>query len=314
VPAYPKIELLPPEQARAITRYRFGLVGTRPRGVPKITMTGPHRYMYARWTNFDRWFLFRFKSDRRLRPADVWRRVPSWDHGFYTPWDLAAEMLKRWHDAPPQPLPPRPPPAGKSYSGIRHVAVMAQDTDGVILSVGPGMVAAFTADPAYDDWASSGRVQAHVSAGHVIAAWCNPSQVSVQRLRDFGARIGARHLIGQCETAGEFDDSMAGGLTTQVGNLSSLRDDQLEVIRSRADVHIANEDYWNVQPWLVPNWRGLPVTSCPAVYGGSETPSHRYWPLREYEAAGRLVPGAWVYQPGMTADDAAVYARLVARG
>jgi len=299
-------------QFRELTRYRYGLRKTRPAGVPKLgPRNGPYKYVYDRWANFDKWFLWRYKGDRRLRPGDVWKRVPAWEVG-YSPWNLAGELLKTFHDSPPQPPPGSTTPDPHAYNGLKCVAVMAQETDGPILKAPRGTVAAFTADPAYAGWASSDRVQAHVNAGHPIAAWCNPSQISVGHLREFGKQIGAQHLIGQCETAGEFDDSVANGLTTMVGNLSSLRDDQFAQIESGA-VHVVDEDYWNVQPWRVPNLHNLPCTTCPAVYGppysSAENPAHHYRPMREYEAAGRLAPGMWVYQPGMFDEDVTVWAR-----
>lgn len=297
---------LTPAQFKAITLYRYGVSGAvRPRGIPKIT-SKDYGYVLDRWKQFDKWNAWKDVGFARPRPPDVWKRVPKWD-GVFSPWDLRKAILDK-RPTTPQPSPlPTPPPPPVAHKPFQYVLFMGQSLLEALPAQAHYKVAA-TADPAYDSFANRADADKLREAGHEIYVWYVPTQVSRARAEEIAQRLGTSVIIGQCESAAEFDVSLAHGCKAMVGNVHSLREDQRAKIRSGAVV-LVQEDYWNVQPWSQRDYDGvIPAGACIAVYDGhSEHPDTVPvdWKrtVKDYIAAGRLFPGDGLYGPGASPAD-----------
>lgn len=211
-----------------------------------------------------------------------------------TAWYKAGKALEVETHAPAPP----PPDALAPY---RSILFMGQ-SPGDALAAPAYYRVAFTADPAYDGYASRAVADRMRDRGMGIYVWYVPTEVSKARADEVAARLGAPVILGQCETTEQYDASVAHGRRAMVGNLSALRADQLAKVASGERIVVV-EDYWNCGGGA-PDWRnanaGVPC-NCIAVYGDGQCARK---PLSEYIAAGRFVPHRdSVYGPGMTADD-----------
>jgi len=150
-------------QFEAATKGRYGLTPRPPKSVvPSITRRD-YAYVLARWAAFDRWHAWRDVGGPR--PAGVWKVVPKWDL-TYTPFELLADIRRRWplHGTKPIETPAPPLPAHSLALG-QSWFVIAQDYRESF--VGPDYFGrAFTADPGYP----------------------HPSRAEVAALRDRGIR------------------------------------------------------------------------------------------------------------------------------
>src|SRR5581483_2987994 len=166
----------------------------------------------------------------------------------------------------------------------------------------------WTADPAYDAWASAGAAKQATDAGHETGVWFVPTQVSIERAREVAARLGTTFIVGQAETIEEFWASVKAGCTAVIGNLSAIfeHEDAAALIRS-GQVVFVNEFYWNQDRSRRPDNHNLPVPSlCVAFYDGhSDSTSPNAWEPHagNYQAAGHWWPTMSAYGPGATADD-----------
>lgn len=216
-----------------------------------------------------------------------------------TEWYKALSALQQLKVASAPP-PPTPPPSS-ALAPYHSILFMAQNP-GDALGVPSYYRVAFTADPAYDGYATRAVADQLRNAGHGIYVWYVPTEVSASRAGEVAARIGASLIIGQCETADQFDASIGRGLKGMVGNLSALRPNQLSRVASGEFVVVV-EDYWNCGGGA-PDWHNANAGvagNCVAVYEDGDCSRK---PLSEYVAAGRFVPHRdSVYGPGMTAED-----------
>lgn len=215
------------------------------------------------------------------RPPSAPARVPAWA------WARYAAHKKR--PPAPAPSPPSPPPHGRFQ--IYERPILCAEEPLTVINTPPSYPVWLSADPAYRAGAAA-AVQAFRQQQRPIGAWCNPTEVSPSALRDFARDFGIddRMLMGQAESELEFTTSLAAGLPVVVGNLSALSDVSRAAVADHR-IGFVQEDYWNVMPWLVPNWYGLPVIcSCAGLYYG-EGPYGRYVPRHDYEATDRWLNG-----------------------
>ena len=250
------------------------------------------------------------------------------DHGVQLLWEATIgmdEFVRRcregWKGAPynykatkiyqgveeirAAPPPPPPPPPSDQLAPYRSLLIMGQDPLDALQAPAYYRVL-FTADPAYDGWATESAANALRTAGHGVGVWYVPTEVSKARADDMAARLGTSFIIGQCETADQFDASVAHGRKAMVGNLSALRSDQLAKVAYSERIVIP-ELYRNCNGNQQPDWKnanaGIPG-NCIAVYGDGDC---QRMPLAQYIADGMFVAHHdSVYGPQMLAADWAV--------
>lgn len=172
--------------------------------------------------------------------------------------------IRRHTAAAPKPSPPpvvTPPSSADPLELARNVCFFATVDDGAITyfnRLPPSWKAAFTADPAYP--VTDQQIAAVKASGHRVYSWCDcrptpdgtPPRAAIDMARD-------RSLdgwYGQAETANEFDRAFTASAPAVVGNLSALTPDQLAVVAAGGPPLFINETYYNVQPWMKPDWRG----------------------------------------------------------
>lgn len=214
-------------------------------------------------------------------------------------WWVRYAIHKGIKPPPPPPPPPQPVPSGYSQQPDAHFyryAAICAENPWTLANTPTKYGAWLTVDPAYA--VDRGLVD-RLRAQRLVGCWGNPAQLPAATFYDFADRMSIpRHLImGQAETAYEFDKSVDMGVRCVIGNLSSLRDDQLQMVKSNKMLFI-QEDYWNVMPWLQLDFRGTtPVSMCHGIYPGqSDSPTYgRYLPPNAYIAAGRWLTGDGFY-------------------
>ncbi len=273
---------LSPQQAKEITRYRFGLRATRPRDVPKITTT-TYGYMLVRWARFTSWKAWKERGGSR--PPGVWVKVPAWDPG-YSPWDLLTEIRARWPLEPTQPPSPvPPPPPAFSLAAAQSWFIIAQDYKDA--AAGPGYFGrAFTADHSYDH-PTADDVAVYRKAGVRTRAWCDsreggdgtPPQTAIymaQALGMDGVILQAERL-DECRSSLAAFDRIGGDGHILVGNLAQMQTDpalyaDLSARIKRGNVLWQAELYKNCLQGG-PDWHGLPVAcSVGATYKDGDCP------------------------------------------
>ena len=95
---------------------------------------------------------------------------------------------------------------------------------------------------------------------------------------------------GQCESQAEFDHAYSGGCRRMVGNLSALRDDQIQKIAT-GEVLVTAELYRNCQPSMTPDWRNANAGvggNCIACYDDADCD---YMSVNQYKADGMYTSG-----------------------
>lgn len=285
------------DQFHRITLHRFGQLEPRPTDVPHITWT-TYPWVMKWWQNFDAWQ--HWKDVGGPRPA-VWRIVPPFA------WILRRKILASRPKVPPAqptpatpPLPPLPPSAARFQNGL----YLGQNPGDALYSR-PRYVAIFTADPAYDEYATKGMADTFRNQGHEVMVWYVPSEVSSARAHEVAARIGANTIIGQAETLEQFWASWHDNCVAVIGNLSGILDDPnaMDIVRTGKMIFV-NEFYWNQDKNRKPDNHQLPVPSlCIAVYDGhSDSTSGAAWQpsVQDYKDAGYLWSSVSAYGPGMT--------------
>lgn len=196
---------------------------------------------------------------------------------------------------PPVPVPPPVPPATPLVEIYKKAVVCAQDPLSA-MTIPSDYTFWLTADPKYDP---GQNVVTTLKSKFKVGAWCNPVQISQEIFLAFCKKydIHPEMRMGQSETANEFDASVSWGLKVTVGQLASLRSDQKKKIANHEVFHL-EEDYWNVMPWMVPDFQGLPVVATvKGVYDGkSDSPTYgRYLGPQDYISVNRWYNGDGFY-------------------
>jgi hypothetical protein len=240
---------------------------------------------YRAWAN---WRLA--GSPKGKRPASAPKHIPDWA------WDRYKKEYALLHPKPPPvPFDPTAP-----YRSVLFLAGSMLD----VLQAPTSYKAAVTADPTYDQHASADQSAQLRAAGYQVYVWYVPTEVSKQRAEEVANRLSASRIIGQAESTAQYAASKADGLKAVVGNITSLNGEQLAEVAA-AQMIFVNETYYNVQPWLKPDWRNANdgiAGNCLAVYG-STSEGAKYTPL----VTQPFVRGRdSVYAVGMQPEDWAV--------
>ena len=157
------------------------------------------------------------------------------------------------------------------------------------------MVPVCTADRGYREWYGPDVIAQLRDRFGTVEAWCdcrNPTAYSeaVAMVDELGLDGPA---WGQCETTAEFDHAYESGARRMVGSVNAQVLDDARLAKVAAgEVLLTVELYRNVQPWMLPDWRGANAGiggNCIACYG-SETEGAVYTPVANYRAAGLYVP------------------------
>lgn len=294
------------DQFQAITRHRY-LGGPRPAGVPHISIADLGLVEFHRvtgwWAQFDAWQGWLDGRKRDPRPK-VWRLVPLFA------WQLRRELLKARKPTnttvTPPPAPPEPP-LTIDAARFRNLVFAAQNPLAA-LAAPPKYTVLFTADPAYDGWASAGAADQLRQAGHKVGVWYVPTEVSKARAEEVLRRVGGTLLLGEGETRPQFWASVHDGLEALIGNLSdTVADPDAVKVVAVGKVAYVNEFYWNQSRGRRPDNHQLPVVSlCIACYDGhlDSSASDAWAPhTGDYKAAGYWWDTMSVYGPGMTQAD-----------
>ncbi|MFL5309498.1 MAG: hypothetical protein ACJ79H_03485 [Myxococcales bacterium] len=273
---------LTPEQAKLASQAHYGLIRRPPRSVlPAITVRD-YAYIVARWKNFDPWRSW--KDAQALaghpipRPEGVWRAVPKWDGGYYTPFDLLAD-IRAAHPLPPnaQPAPlPVPAPGSPLNLAVGQCwFVIAQDYWEAVS--GPNYFGrAYTADHGYPH-PSREDVAALKSRGIRTATWGDSrvegdgtSPTAICALADelkVGTPMFQAELPREYVAATKYmDDHGLSGIplilnrsAIQADGGKTMYDDLVARIH-RGNVYGISECYKNCG-WGDPDWGGEPMAS-----------------------------------------------------
>jgi hypothetical protein len=227
-------------------------------------------------------------------PVDQWK---AWDK-----WQRSFQILVADHDAAvatngPEPEPPEPP-AGDYLDAARARIFLANDPLEA-LKAPEWMVPVCTADQGYRYWYDGYCIGQLRDRFGTVEAWCDcrpagsgtPYSEAVRMVDELGLDGPA---WGQCETTAEFDHAYANGARRMVGSINSqvLDDARLARVKS-GEVLLSVELYRNLQPNMLPDWRGANAGvggNCIAIYG-SESEGAVYTPVANYRAAGLYSPG-----------------------
>ncbi len=224
-----------------------------------------------------------------------------------TNWYKALKALEAEAKTPAPP--PTPPPGPDPLAPYRKLLFMAQSPLDA-LQAGPGWTVLFTADPAYDSWATKSAADQMRAAGQQVGVWYVPTEVTEARADEVAARLGTTFILGQCETSGQFDASVVQGCKAMVGNLSALEPPQLALVALGVRI-VINETYYGCNPGMQPDWRNANkgvAGNCLACYHDSQC---QRIPLSEQIANGWYVHGRdSLYGPGLTGEDYAVLRAL----
>lgn len=198
--------------------------------------------------------------------------------------------------------PPPPPPPNDALAPYRSVLFMGQNPLDALQAPSYYKVA-FTADPAYDGYATADAAAQLKANGHAVYVWYVPTEVTKDHADAVAQRLGALFVIGQCESSDQFDASIRHGRIAMVGNLSALYGSQLNQVAAGKAI-VISELYRNCQPDQEPDWKNANngvAGSCVACYGDGGCTR---MPLSQYVADGMFVPHRdSLYGPGLTSDD-----------
>jgi hypothetical protein len=166
-------------------------------------------------------------------------------------------------------------------------------------------------------WITPGLVaQASLRSAGYVTAWCDcrpdggtDAQYAIDAVRTYGLK----GWHAQAESAAEFDHALQRGRENGlmplafVGNLGNLRPDQLALV-AHGDVKFVNETYYNVMPWIRPDWLGAQAGvggNCVAMYESATEGAQRV-ALATMRADGRFNRGSdSIYTPGSQPEDVA---------
>lgn len=194
-----------------------------------------------------------------------------------------------WNAVHTPPTPTPPPSTNVPDPRAQYVVFCAQEPN-TALRAKPHYTIAFSADMAYRDGVAP-VIAAARNQGHKVAGWCDcrpapngtPAAAGIAFVKEFGLDF----FIGQAEQAAEFDDAMSVGAKVVIGNLTSLRGDQIETIRTK-NIGFIQEDYWN-EGWARAT---SPVIAayCAGIYPALWNPT-----IKDYQNASRWRAGDGVY-------------------
>lgn len=198
---------------------------------------------------------------------------------------------------PEKPNEPNPPPPTTVDPRSQYVVFCAQEPANALRAPAKYAIA-FSADRAYRDEALPVVIGSARRQGHRVAGWCDcrpnggtPASAGVQFVKDYGLD----YFIGQAESAAEFDNAMSVGAPVVVGNITALRQDQLDRI-ARGEVAFQQEDYWN-EGWARAQ---SPLIS---AYIAGIYPTALWNPtIAQYKQAGRWRDGDGLYHAAAVAD------------
>jgi len=239
------------------------------------------------------WAKWKDAGSKGWLPADV-RRYYLAHHITKAPltWQARYAIHKGYKPPPPPPPGPiDPPQAGYSTNPLaaifRYAGICAEEPM-QMANTPPKYGAWLTVDPAY---AQSRWIADKLRETRTVGVWGNPLEIGRDRFFEYADQMGVPHdhIMGQAETAGQFERSWEYGLKCVIGNLSSLTGDQLARVKS-GEMLFIQEDYWNVMPWLQVNFYNVqPVSMCHGIYPGQvDSPTYgRYLDPNGYINAGR---------------------------
>lgn len=206
----------------------------------------------------------------------------------------------------PKPKPPAPPVHDVAHA--LYVVFCAQEPQ-TAMAAPAHYAMAVSADHAYryptDDRPDLDLHQIVADAkhaGHRVPGWCDcrpapdgtPAAVGAAFVQEYGLD----YFIGQCETAEQFDDAMTVGATVVVGDITHLRQDQVDLVVA-GKVLLIQEDYWNE------GWQRA-VHPAIAAYAAGVYPT-AVWPdpgptIISYKQVGRWREGDGVYHAAAVQD------------
>lgn len=179
--------------------------------------------------------------------------------------------LKLLRQVGPGPPPPPPPPA----SGIdiaRSVIFLGQNPIDALSSPHYYKLAC-TADLAYRSWYEDPAFLSGARAqGRRLFSWGDCHTTFPPEIKQMAANFGFEGWYGECESAAAFDVAYSAGAKAMVGNLSSLRPDQISLV-AQAKVFISNELYRNCTPGQQADWHNANAGvggNCIAFYGDGQ--------------------------------------------
>ncbi len=190
--------------------------------------------------------------------------------------------------------PPKPPDVRDPRALF---VVFAAQEPLTALGAPPKYCVALSADEAYRA-ESIAAIDPLRKAGHRVAGWCD-CRVEGGTPAAFGQAFvstqGLDYFVGQAESAAEFDNAMSVNAPVVVGNITSLRQDQVDKI-SRHEVALIQEDYWN-EGWGRATHPAI-TAWCAGIY-----PTGLWDPtIAQYQAAGRWSNGDGLYHAAAVHD------------
>lgn len=201
-----------------------------------------------------------------------------------------------WLAAHPPPPPPLPPSPG-GPSGAKYVVFAAQEPQSGLGKFPVHYGVAFSADMAYRYSDLAARIKAFKDRGHRVMGWCDcrvdggtPAAVGAQFVHDYGLD----YFIGQAESAAEFDNAMSVGAKIVVGNITSLRQDQINKIMAEG-IGFIQEDYWN-EGWARAQHPAI-TAYCAGIYKALWEPL-----IVDYKNANRWREGDGLYASAYVKD------------
>ncbi len=194
------------------------------------------------------------------------------------------------------PAPPAKPVASVRNPLALYVLFAAQEPLQA-LHASKRYTVALSADRAYRDQSVAAIGPLH-DAGHAVAGWCDcrvDGGTSAAEGLEFVHQYGLAYFIGQAESPAEFDNAMSVNAPVVVGNITALRQDQIDRI-SRGDTALICEDYWNegggrANHPAITAW-------CAGIY-----PTPLWNPqIHNYRSAGRWAEGDGLYHVAAVED------------
>jgi hypothetical protein len=204
--------------------------------------------------------------------------------------------------APPRPKPPQPIPT--DLGDVQRCLFLTNDISRAMETTNRLLIA--TADMTYRNYYTNNFIAAAINQNR-FRVWCDCHTTMPEMAYAWLDQLGLPHdhFYGECESAPAFDVAYRAGSRKMVGNLSSLTDGQITVIRGGI-VHVTNETYFNVNPNYPVDWRNANAgvgSNCMAVYESS-TEHANYYSLAQQHSDGKYNPANdCVYVAGFQTQD-----------
>lgn len=178
----------------------------------------------------------------------------------------------------------------------QYVVFCAQEAEKALHSP-PKYKIAVSADKAYRDGTLA--VLPELKKVHGVPGWCDcrpapdgtPASVGAAFVKEYGLA----YFIGQAENAAQFDDAMSVGARCVIGNITSLRQDQIDKMQ-KDGIEFIQEDYWN-EGW------GRAQHPAISAYCAGIYPTALWNPqIYNYRQAGRWREGDGLYYAATVED------------